>query len=217
MWGRWLVAGVVIGGLTACAASSSHSSTPPPTVATSTAPAAPAPSSPATPPPTAAPTTPPTTAVGADLTALGATVAQWDAHHQQDPKAEKGSAFLPHYPVGDAYGAVNVTDGRIDGYDLGFAEGTPLAGAENLLLQQLPADTKLKGSFMAKTSDGTGSCLILNYQSATLAAVFGANDPSGAASGSLETINADLSQTVNDENIDAGEIDDTEAPSTITC
>ena len=112
------------------------------------------------------------------LTGFGATTAAWDAHHPSG---------------GVQYSAVMKMGGRIISYDIALPEGTTLAAAEEFVLSQLPPDTKQTAAFAATTSGNKQSCLLLNYQSTTLAGLLGSapfNDTLGAAGAYLETRSA---------------------------
>jgi hypothetical protein len=114
--------------------------------------------------------------VAAPLSGFGATTLAWDEHDQ-----------------GHQYSAVTSMGGRVISYHVNWPEGTTLAEAEQFILGQLPPDSKLIAKFARKTADDQGSCLMLNYQSPTLAALLGAapfDDPLGAIGAYLETISS---------------------------
>lgn len=111
----------------------------------------------ATPPTTISPTTnpsartetPPTRAPAPVLlTNLGATVADWNAHHKADTRFEPGAAFDPN-PVlardGDSlhtstrYSVIEMS-GRIVSYGLRFKPATSVDAARAQLLRELPTD-----------------------------------------------------------------------------
>jgi hypothetical protein len=123
-----------------------------------------------------------TTAAGADLTGFGAVSASWDANHRSDA---------------GRYSAVTSMGGRIISYDISFPQGTTLPAAEQFVREQLPPDTKETATFSAKAASGSQSCMLLNYQSPTLANLLGSgpfDDPLGAVGAYLETRSASAPQ-----------------------
>jgi hypothetical protein len=198
-------------GLAACG-SGSHPAAPPTRGSSPSTTPSPAPA-PTAPTPAAVPTSTPGSADG--LTGFGATAAEWAAHHQADPTKAPGTAYLPYVngPAGlsgDQYQRVQVTAGRVTSYGITLPEGTSLAAAEQFLAAQLPADAKLTSTFTGPAAGG-GSCLLLNYQSATLGRVLGAppiGDPRGTVGAELSTLAVGISSpSLDRSNVDAGIID----------
>jgi hypothetical protein len=103
-------------------------------------------------------------------TGLGATKANWESAH---PKETSGcSAGTCYGPTINSEGThefrlvTTTPEGRIDGYEQSFSDGTSAAAAKEAVQRLLPSDTRTISFTVAHTS--TGSCGLWNVQSATL-------------------------------------------------
>lgn len=102
------------------------------------------------------------------LTEYGALREDWDASHQQAPGLTPGAAFLPMVN-GDQpkYAAVSGEPGeRILSYEIYFEDGTPLALAKRIVLQEFPPGAK----FGVEDAD-EAQCLIMDVRSKPVEAV----------------------------------------------
>lgn len=98
----------------------------------------------------------------AGLTGFGATRESWDQHHQPAPGFSPGSAFLPLVRGGQPkYASVNGEPGeRIMSYGIYFPEGTNLALAKRIALQEFP-----RGAKYGVLDNDEAHCLIAEVRS----------------------------------------------------
>jgi hypothetical protein len=120
------------------------------------------------------------TAVGGPkLSGLGATQAQWDAHHKAGSgSAARGTSYGPAIAlVGgaiDQFTQVNLENGRVVSWDMAFTDGTTIASAESQVRAQLPADTRQTASRRATFGSSPDTCEIVAFESHTLTTALGA-------------------------------------------
>ena len=169
--------------------------------------------------PSAAPTAEPSS-----YCQFGATTAAWDSCHQVDSKYVNESGYLPFSPSPgggeDQFAGVSHNGGRVVGWLEAFPEGTPLAIAEHTMETQLPPDAQQTANFRAHSSDGTSACVLINYQSATLAQWIGGGawgDTDGAIGVSLYQVNADGSGSEDTDEVNTANVDIAPAPASATC
>jgi hypothetical protein len=144
--------------------------------------------------PTAAPTTT-TTVIGNNLTGLGATTAQWNAHHTVAPGGpipeggfEPDTVYGPFIPAPgggeNEWTAVNDADGRVVDWDQALPEGTNELTALDDVLRELPADAKSMSAQTVFSASGSIACLQVNLTSAMLNAALGPK-PIGDSGGDI--------------------------------
>lgn len=143
---------------------------------------------PPTPSPSPSPTATPSPPVGVDcaggagsdgLTAYGATLSAWNAHHEPDPDGRYGSYGPVQNDGLDRYTNVLCTaTGRIDAYAINVVTGLTLVDARAALRRELPADAQQVYDTTIATT-----CEVIGYRSSTLARVFGPDNPRGLVVG----------------------------------
>jgi hypothetical protein len=84
------------------------------------------------------------------LTGFGATVAAWNAHHQEDTRFSPGSAYDPDPSLGDGerfndrYFTVSPIGGRVMSYSMRFPAQTGIEEAKHfILLSEFPTVAKI--------------------------------------------------------------------------
>ena len=121
------------------------------------------------------------------MTGFGATLAEWTAHHQQDPRysgpigpgtADIAMAYDPDgvSPTGDRYNVVRILDGRVVSYVMRFSS-EPIRKARAFVIATLPADATDTGF-----SVNGRACAFESFTSARLGRALGhtaARDSSG--------------------------------------
>lgn len=118
-----------------------------------------------------------TTSGPSTLIGLGATTAQWNAHHSVNKRAGGFGTWGPFVPIPGEGGSGPVewegspANGRMVGFDYEMPGDPNLAKAQRLVLMQLPPDAT-PASPMWKLSDSSGhTCLVWNLTSAQLGKV----------------------------------------------
>ena len=105
------------------------------------------------------------------LTELGATEAQWRAHHTLDP-AEGGSSFLPRNRNGlDRFVNVAFDGGRVYGFIMQFDSKTLDETAAKVIVRaELPPDAKpvFESRKYLASPDVDDQCDVLQFQSAAI-------------------------------------------------
>jgi hypothetical protein len=127
------------------------------------------------------PTTTRPVSAGPALNGLGATTAEWDAHHARATTSSPGGpSYGPQIPFAagevEQFTAVKITDGRIAGWHMAFRDGTSIANVEHQVYAQLPADSRQTASRRATFTGSTDICEMVAFESATLTKVLGAAD-----------------------------------------
>lgn len=127
------------------------------------------------------PTTPAPAPAGS-LRSLGATLADWNAHHDADP--DHPGWYLPGATdAPDRYTNLACTaDGHVSGYTLNFKPPLTPDVADQAVIAELPADA-------VRTAASTGTnCAARTYASRSLAAALGSADTDGTATAVLRSI-----------------------------
>ena len=127
------------------------------------------------------PTTTHPASAGPSLSGLGATTAEWDAHHGRATTGSPGGpSYGPQIPFGrgkvEQFTAVKVDNGRITGWHMAFRDGTAIASSEQQVYAQLPADARQTASRRSTFTGSTDTCEIVTFESATLTKVLGAGN-----------------------------------------
>lgn len=148
--------------------------------------------------PAATPAPTPTAQPASSYCQFGATTAAWDSCHQVDPQHPNESGYGPFIPAPgggeDQFAAVDHTGGRVVGFIEAFTDGTVLAIAQHTIETQLPPDAQQTAIYHAQSRDGTSACILINYESASLAQWIGGGpwgDTQGAIGVDLYQVNAD--------------------------
>jgi hypothetical protein len=117
---------------------------------------------------------------GSQLSEFGATIADWNATHRQDPRVVTGKAYNPgfvDYHNGDApqdqFIDVFSDNTRIIRFTEQFPRRTDLAAAHLGVLAELPRDAAMVGLLVP------GACRQELYSSRTLGGAFGSANPEG--------------------------------------
>jgi hypothetical protein len=134
----------------------------------------------------------------------------------------QGSLYGHHVAtLGDQTRGVEVPqDGIVDGYSMGFPEGTSLAAAQTAVLKTVPADTQTTSQRTASSSDGSRKCYLWNLQSATLAAPMGdakIGDSTGGVGVVLTAIGPNGDSPYSASNINNADISAAPSSPTDTC
>jgi hypothetical protein len=123
---------------------------------------------------------------GAALSELGASVNEWDEHHERDVGSGARAGFLPRNADGrDRFLTAGLLHKRVSAVILQFdAHAVDEAGAKLVARAELPPDAApvLEDRKYATSSDVDDQCYYQQYRSRTLAAVFPRDDPTGAVS-----------------------------------
>jgi len=120
----------------------------------------------------------PNVATGPKLSGLGATLSEWNAHHQRSTgQAADATGYGPSIPLKtgsiDEFTALTVVGGRVTGWKMAFKDGTTIASAEEEVRTQLPADTRQTASRRGTYGHSSDTCEIVSFESEDLAKVLG--------------------------------------------
>lgn len=127
------------------------------------------------------PTTTHPVSAGPALSGLGATTAEWTAHHgRATTSSPDGPSYGPSIPFAsgevEQFTAVKITSGRITGWHMAFRDGTSIANVEQQVYAQLPADARQTASRRSTFTGSTDICEMVAFESASLSKVLGTAD-----------------------------------------
>ena len=176
---------------------------------------------------TTTPPIPPTTALGSNLTGIGATLAAFKAVHPVDDGlphvcSASDSCFGPELTnaeYGKTYQFINmlIAVGRITGYQQNFPPGTNVATAESEIIQLMPRDASMGA---VSIDNNSGSCAMFDVTSPSLGSVFSnqaIGDPQGVVGVELTYINANGNLYYDPNNIQEANLSTQPVDPTGTC